>query len=159
MRKAEYSEAAVEVLDILSHTDKEDVARIPQSFIKFLADIASKTYKPQFNHEQPVNGLNLRKKTKELLGFIYITWWCDKEEREKYKKQIHEENIKKVEIKENYNVNDIFKNKKENQQHTIIQNENTMETSITEYKKENIFKKILNKILSFFGTKKKGDKI
>ena len=61
--------------------------------------------------------------------------------------------------KENYNVQDIFKNKKENQQHTIIQNENSMETSIIEYKKENIFKKILNKIVSFFGSKKKGDKI
>lgn len=159
MRKAEYSEAAVEVLDILNHTDKEDVERIPQSFIKFLTDIASKTYKPQLNHEQPVSGLNLRKKTKELLGFIYITWWCDKEEREKYKKQIHEENIKKEAVKEHYNVDNIFKNKKENQQHTIIQNESAIETSITEYKKENIFKKFLDKILSFFGSKKKGDKI
>jgi len=154
MREAEYSEAAVEVLDILNHTDKEDVERIPQSFIKFLTDIASKTYKPQLNHEQPVSGLNLRKKTKELLGFIYITWWCDKDEREKYKKQIHEENVKKEIIKENYNVNDIFKNKKENQENKIIQNESATETSITEYKKENILKKFLNKILSFFRSKK-----
>ena len=153
MREAEYSEAAVEVLDILNHTDKEDVERIPQSFIKFLTDIASKTYKPQLNHEQPVSGLNLRKKTKELLGFIYITWWCDKDEREKYKKQIHEENVKKEIIKEDYNVNDIFKNKKENQEHTTIQNEIATETSITEYKKENIFKKFINKILKFFKIK------
>jgi len=154
MREAEYSEAAVEVLDILNHTDKEDVERIPQSFIKFLTDIASKTYKPQLNHEQPVSGLNLRKKTKELLGFIYITWWCDKDEREKYKKQIHEENVKKEIIKENYNKNNIFKNKKENQENKIIQNESATETSITEYKKENILKKFLNKILSFFRSKK-----
>ena len=85
MREAEYSEAAVEVLDILNHTNKEDVARIPQSFIKFLTDISSKSYKSKFNHEQPINGFNLRKQTKELLGFIYITWWCNKEEHEKYK--------------------------------------------------------------------------
>ena len=32
-------EAAVEVLDILNHTNKEDVQKIPQSFIKFLTDI------------------------------------------------------------------------------------------------------------------------
>lgn len=95
MREAEYSEAAVEVLDILNHTNKDDVERIPQSFIKFLTDIASKSYKPQFNHEQPINGLNLRKKTKEFLGFIYITWWCDREEQRKYKKQVYESNIKK----------------------------------------------------------------
>ena len=153
MREIEYSEAAVEVLDILNHTNKEDVARIPQSFIKFLTNISSKSYKVKFNHEQPINGLNLKKQTKELLGFIYITWWCDKEEREKYKKLIQESNIKNEEIKEKYNVNDIFKNKKEKQEHKIIQNENVMKTSIAEYKKENIFKRVLNKILSFFDSK------
>lgn len=153
MREIEYSEAAVEVLDILNHTNKEDVARIPQSFIKFLTNISSKSYKVKFNYEQPINGLNLKKQTKELLGFIYITWWCDKEEREKYKKLIQESNIKNEEIKEKYNVNDIFKNKKENQEHKIIQNENVMKTSIAEYKKENIFKRVLNKILSFFDSK------
>lgn len=153
MREIEYSEAAVEVLDILNHTNKEDVARIPQSFIKFLTNISSKSYKVKFNHEQPISGLNLKKQTRELLGFIYITWWCDKEEREKYKKLIHESNIKNEEIKEKYNVNDIFKNKKENQEHKIIQNENVMKTSIAEYKKENIFKRVLNKILSFFDSK------
>ena len=158
MREAEYSEAAVEVLDILNHTNKEDVARIPQSFIKFLTDISSKSYKAKFNHEQPINGFNLRKQTKELLGFIYITWWCNEEEHEKYKNIIHENNNKKVKIKETYNVNNIFKNKKENQEHRIIQNENVMEKNIVEYKKENIFKKFLNKILSFFSITK-GDKI
>lgn len=158
MSEIEYSEAAVEVLDILNHTNKEDVARIPQSFIKFLTDISNKSYKAKFNYEQPINGLNLRKQTKELLGFIYITWWCNKEEHEKYKNIIHENNNKKEKIKETYNVNDIFKNKKENQEHRIIQNENVMEKNIVEYKKENIFKKFLNKILRFFSIMK-GDKI
>ena len=155
MSEIEYSEAAVEVLDILNHTNKEDVQRIPQSFIKFLTDISSKNYKAKFNHEQPVNGFNLRKQTKELLGFIYITWWSDKEEHQKYKNIIHENNIKKEKIKETYNVNDIFKNKKENK---TIQNENVTEKNIVEYKKENMFKKFLNKILSFFSITK-GDKI
>ena len=155
MKETEYSEAAVEVLDILNYTNKEDVARIPQSFIKFLTDISSKNYKVKFNHEQPIGGLNLRKQTKELLGFIYITWWCNKEEREKYKKLIHNNNIKKEEI---YDINDIFKDRKENKEHSIIKNESVVGTSILEYKKENIFKKFLNKILSFFSIKK-GDKI
>ncbi len=144
MNEIEYSEAAVEVLDILNHTNKEDVQRIPQSFIKFLTNISSKSYKAKFNHEQPINGFNLRKQTKELLGFIYITWWCDKEEHERYKNIIHENNMKREKIQETYNVNDIFKNKKQN----------VMETNITEYKKENILKKFLNKILSFFSIAK-----
>ena len=154
MREAEYSEAAVEVLDILNHTEKEDVAKIPQSFIKFLTDISNKNYKARFNHEQPITGLNLRKQTKELLGFIYITWWAKSEEREKYKKQMHNENAKSEEIKESYSVDDIFKNKKEEKLQKIVQNESTVETSIAEYKEENLFRKFINKILSFFGIKK-----
>ena len=153
MREVEYSEAAVEVLDILNHTAREDVEWIPQSFIKFLTDISSKNYKVQFNHEQPVNGMNLRKQTRELLGFIYITWWCNKEEREKYKNLIHEGNIKKEEIRELYDANDLFKNKKETEQVINKPEEIIQEKSITEYKKENIFKKFINKILKFFKVK------
>ena len=56
MREAEYSEAAVEVLDILNHINKEDVERIPHSFIKFLTNISNKSYKVKFNYEQPIKG-------------------------------------------------------------------------------------------------------
>ena len=156
MGETEYSEAAVEVLDILNYTNKEEVEKIPQSFIKFLTNIASRTYKVNFNHEQPINGLNLKKETRELLGFIYITWWSDKEEREKYKKQIHEINIKKEEIKENYNINEIFKNRKQNQEQKIIENKMIEQTSLIEYKKESVFRKIINKIISFFNSKNGG---
>lgn len=154
MREAEYSEAAVEVLDILNHTEQEDVAKIPQSFIKFLTDISNKSYKVRFNHNQPITGFNLRKQTKELLGFIYITWWANSEDREKYKKQIHNENAKNVEIIECYSVDDIFKNKKEEKIQKIVQNESNMQTRIAEYKEEGLFRKFFNKILSFFGIKK-----
>ena len=153
MREVEYSEAAVEVLDILNHTSIEDVSKIPQSFIKFLTDISSKTYKSKFNHEQPIKGLNLRKQTRELLGFIYITWWCGREEREKYKNQIQNEKIKKEEVFEQYDVNDIFKNRRENKENSSIQNEYVEQTSIVTNKKENVIKKLLGKILNFFKLK------
>lgn len=154
VREAEYSEAAVEVLDILNHTEKEDVAKIPQSFIKFLTDISNKNYKVRFNHNEPIVGLNLKKQTKELLGFIYITWWANNEERQKYKKQIQNENIKSGELVDSYNVNGIFENKKDEKIQKIVQNEGWVETSIVEYKEESLFRKFFNKILSFFGIKK-----
>ena len=154
MKEVEYSEAAVEVLYILNYIDKEDVARIPKSFIKFLTNIASKNYKVKFNYEQPIDGLNLKKQTKELLGFIYITWWASGEECEKYKKIIHNKNSIKEKIKESYKINDIFENKKEEKENQIIKNESIMETRIVEYKEENLLKKFFNKILNFFGIKK-----
>lgn len=156
MIEAKYSEAAVEVLDILNYTDKEDVKKIPQSFINFLTEIANKNYKANFNHNGPISGLNLRKQTRELLGFIYITWWCNEKDRNKFKSIIHSDNSKvvKTEKIENYNIEDIFKNKKELKSNVVTQNVATEEISIIEYKEENILKKIINKILSFFTNKR-----
>ena len=101
--------------------------------------------------------MNLRKQTKELLGFIYITWWCSKEEREKYKSLIQNGKVNQKEGIKSYDVNDIFKNKKENKEY-YIQEENVEQTSIATCKKENVFKKVLNKILSFLNFKK-GEKV
>ena len=154
MKETQYSEAATQVLDILNYTRQEDVNKIPQSFIKFLNNISNKQYTSKFNHEYPISALNLTTETKELLGFIYITWWASGEEREKYKKLIHNKNSIKEEIKESYNINDIFENKKEEKEKQIIKNESIIETRISEYKEENLLKKFFNKILIFGGSKK-----
>lgn len=156
MIEAKYSEAAAQVLDILSYTDKEDVKKIPQSFINFLTEIANKNYKANFNHNGPMSGLNLRKQTRELLGFIYITWWCNENDRDRFKSIIRFDNLntKKTEKIEKYDINDIFTNRKETKSNVVAQNVIADETSMIEYKEENIFKKIINKILSFFTNKR-----
>ena len=154
--EAKYSEAAAQVLDILNYTDKEDVKKIPQSFINFLTEIANKNYKANFNHNVPIRGLNLGKQTRELLGFIYITWWCDEKDRNKFKSIIRSDNLntKKTEKIEKYNINDIFTNREETKSNVVTQNVVTEETSIIEHKEENILKKITNKILSLFTNKR-----
>lgn len=149
----EYGEAAVEVLDILDNTNESDVAKIPTSFIKFLVDNASEDYRVNLDHSKLISEMNLKEKTKEILGVIYINWWCDKKDKENYKKQIKELEIKRQEeIKAKYNPNNIFKNKSKKQAYTNetkidkVQND---EVALIEYK-ENFLKKIWNKILNFF---------
>ena len=149
----EYGEAAVEVLDILDNTNKSDVDKIPSNFIKFLVDNASEDYKVNLDHSKLISEMNLRERTKEILGVIYINWWCDKKDKENYMKQIKELEMKRqAEINEKYNPNKIFENKNKIQEYT---NETKMDTvqnetvTMIEYK-ESIFKKIWNKILSFF---------
>lgn len=154
MLENEYGEAAVEVLDILNNTNQIDVKKIPQSFISFLTNIASKNYKVNFDHNKSIDELNVKSKTKEILGFIYITWWCDDKEREECKKTIHNNRIKKEEkLKEIYNPENIFKQKRYETEEIKVQD--TKETNIVEYKDENIIKKIINKILNFLGIKNK----
>lgn len=149
----EYGEAAVEVLDILDNTNKTDVDKIPSSFIQFLVDNASEDYKVNLDHSKLISEMNLKEKTKEILGVIYINWWCDKKEKEEYMKQIKKLEVKRQEeMKEKYNPNKIFDNKNKVQTHTnetqvgTAQNETV---TMIQYK-ESIFKKIWNKILSFF---------
>ncbi len=151
MFKEQYGEAAVEVLDILDNTKKEDVEKIPQSFIKFLVEIASLDYKVNLDHTKTIEEMNLKDKTKELLGYIYIKWWSYDKEKEEYIKQIKEiEKIKEEKIREKYNPSTIFENKqlknkeKENQNKTF---------QMVEYK-ENILTKIINKIKSLFSRRK-----
>ena len=151
MFKEQYGEAAVEVLDILDNTKKEDVEKIPQSFIKFLVEIASLDYKVNLDHTKTIEEMNLKDKTKELLGYIYIKWWSYDKEKEEYIKQIKEiEKIKEEKIRKKYKHNNIFENKqlkkkeKENQNKTF---------QMVEYK-ENILTKIINKIKSLFSRRK-----
>lgn len=149
MFELEYGEAAVEVLDILDNTNKSDFNKIPSSFIKFLVKIASEDYTVNLDHSKPISEMNLKEKTKELLGFIYINWWCDKKDKEDYMKQIKELEIKKQEeMNEKYNPEKIFENKKQKSTNNIKDETVTM----IEYK-ENIFKRICNKILNFFKNK------
>jgi len=149
----EYGEAAVEVLDILDNTNKSDVDKIPTSFIKFLVDNASEDYKVNLDHSKSISEMNLKEKTKEILGVIYINWWCDKKDKENYTKEIKELEIKRQEeIKEKYNPNKIFENKNKVQEYTNATKVDTAQNetvTMIEYK-ESIFKKIWNKILSFF---------
>ena len=147
----EYGEAALEVLDILDNTNKSDVAKIPTSFIKFLVDNASEDYRVNLDHSKLISEMNLKEKTKEILGVIYINWWCDKKDKENYTKQIKELEIKRQEeIKEKYNPNKIFENKvQEYANATKVDTVQNEAVAMIEYK-ESIFKKIWNKILNFF---------
>jgi len=151
MFESEYGKAAVEVLDILDNTRREDVDKIPKRFIKFLVDIAEDDYVVNFDHSKPINELNLKEKTKEILGTIYIKWWCTQGEQDGYKKQIKALEMKKQEIiNARYNPDKLFENRIA--QSTVVStNEGTtaqpVSTQMIEYK-ESFIKRIWNKIMN-----------
>lgn len=149
MKEVEYSEAAAQVLDILNYTSQEDVRKIPESFIRFLAEIANKSYKAKVKYNGSISGLNLRKQTKELLGFMYITWWCNEKDRNNYKNIIYANN-RRI---DSYEIGDIFKNRKEAKKNEVAENEEKKETAIIKYEEESLWKSFFNKIVNFFKSK------
>ena len=62
---------------------------------------------------------------------------------------MYSENDKKIEaeMRERYNPDNLFKKKEKVEQNNEVKEENT---EIIEYKEQNIFKKILNRIMKFF---------
>lgn len=109
-----YSEAVAEVLDILSHTSKDDLEKIPIKFINFLEKNKSKTYKAELDYSKNINEIKLKSKTKAMLGLIYMNYWADEEEKKNFKQKIRENEIKyQAEMRQKYNPNNLFdKNKK-----------------------------------------------
>ena len=82
----EYSEAIVEVLELLKHTEKELIDKIPHKLIEFWNKIASNNYKFNINYSEKIENMNLKQKTKALLGMIYRNYWCSPEEIKEYDK-------------------------------------------------------------------------
>ena len=71
----EYKVAAAETLSVLENINTIDIKKIPQSFLDFLAELSSKEDRPELDYSKPIEELNLKEKTREILGYIYINWW------------------------------------------------------------------------------------
>lgn len=141
-----YSEAAVEVLEILEHTRKEDVDKISKKFLDFLKEHSSRTYKSNLDHTKTIKEMNLNPKTEALLGIIYLKYWADEQEKIKFLNECKErENIYQEQLEEKYSVENLFAKKNENK------NEITELPIVIE--KENIIQRIIKKIIGIFRRK------
>lgn len=147
MVSVEYSEAITETLDILKHTRKEDVNKIPSKFMDYLKENASKTYKPELDHTKKIKDMQLKRKTKAILAIIYKKFWCDSEKKKEFDNTLKNNEIEyQKELREKYNPDTLFKNK--------VSQVETVDNSVAmvEYK-ESIFKRFINKIKSIFRIK------
>ena len=151
MANIEYSEAIVEVLEILEHSDDNILEKIPKKLIKFWERNKSKTYKPNLDHNKSIIEMNLKDKTKSILSMIYLNYLCNDAEAKEISSIInHNEELYQTEVIKNRNSQHL--EKVQNKTNTI--NENTKSTSITTIdNKESIFKKIVNRIKRFFNIK------
>lgn len=153
MTKA-YSEAAVEVLDILNHTSLEKVNLIPKKFINFLIENASKDYIAKLDYSVPINKMNIKLETKGIIGIICKNWWWSEEEKQEYVKLVNEKERKyQEEARELYNPDDLFKNRnnktiqeinKQEKTQSLVEQKESLVTKLTNFVKR-IYRSITNK--------------
>lgn len=132
------AEALAEVDVIIQMMPKEDNLKIPNEFKKFIKSRKSNDYIPNINKDIHLYQQDLKKDTKTICSLIYRSYLCSKDK--KIELENNDRTIllqKEQELREKYNPDNLFKNKK-------IKVE-TVENSVAvvEYK-ESIFTKIKN---------------
>ena len=149
--KQEYKEAFTEVNEIIKMMPDELTNKIPNKFKEMLEEERDKEYSP--NIQEPLEKQRLKNETIIILGLIYRDFLCSPEEKrrlqEKDARELQEvQKAIEEEIREKYNPDDIFKNKRQNIVEEIQPTEES--TSMIVVKEEKWYKKIFNLIKSLF---------
>ena len=153
-----YKNSMSEVLDVLSHSKRDIIIKIPDNVLNYLLENASKTYESKLDHTKNIKDMGLSKKAEDFLSIIYRNYLCDENKKLEYDHILKEnEIIYEKELREKYNPDIIFKNNLNNNNN----NNNDINSSKELYingktssdenlalieKKDNIITKILNKI-------------
>lgn len=143
----EYKQSLKEINTILDFMGNEYIEKLPKKFVRFIKENMDISYEDNINQSTPIDKQPLKNDTKILLSLIYRNYWCDEDK----KKQLMEEDANKKreyekEIYEKYNPDNIFKNRNKVIEDIKI-NEDEKQLLVP---KETFFKKLINKIKSFF---------
>ena len=138
-----YKNAYTEVYEIIKQLDEEEYNKIPSEVIKAIEENRNTEYEFDLDEDIELKEQELLPETKAILFNLFRDYLSTPEQKEKIIKMQVEERRKNEQNKsEQYNL-DIFANKPKNRD---IREEHI---ELIEYK-ENIFKRILNKIRQFF---------
>lgn len=137
-----YKRAFTETLYYLKGIRKEDINKIPVSFMSFLEKNCSKEYECSFDYTKPLKDLKLMDETKGVISMICLNYWCETQEQKNSFLEHLNNNEKKYQekLRKLYNPDDLFKN----EEPKIVPNSTEMIES-----KESIFVKIYRKIRQF----------
>lgn len=138
-----YKNAYTEVYEIIKQLDEEEYNKIPSEVIKAIEENRNTEYEFDLDEDIELKEQELLPETKAILFNLFRDYLSTPEQKEKILKMQAEERRKNEQNKsKQYNL-DIFANKPKNRD---IREEHI---ELIEYK-ENIFKRILNKIRQFF---------
>ena len=142
-----------EVYSILNLLGKSYINKVPSKLYKMIEEEKSDTYNPTFNSINNLTGQNIRKESISMIALLHLNYWCDNEEEKQNLRKIFKQNELnyQAELEEKYSVDNLFKKRV-----TAPITEETVEEpekSLAAVNKENIFKRIINKIKNIFKKK------
>lgn len=147
----ELSVVYAEIDEILKNMDEKYVQKIPQKLRDLIQNEKSLDYKPNIKVDEDLNKQGLHRKTLVMLAMFNLNYWCENEEEKNNLLLLYSDNDKKMEeLIPKYGPEDLFKKKAVLQEDEEIIGQNTQNVQMVEYKKENFFQKIINKIINVF---------
>lgn len=147
-----YAEALAEVSVILEYTDPNLVNRIPKKLLDYIWRNKDNNYEVNICIDLGLQNQNIKKETKSIMALIYRNYFCTQEEKKDYDELLNKNQIKyEKELNAKYSYENLFKNNSINKEDNVL--EETSNNQMVEYKEENIFKKIINKIKKFLKLK------
>ena len=135
--------AYTEVYEIIEQLNEEEYNKIPSEVIKAIEENRNTEYEFELDEDIELKDQELLPETKAILFNLFRDYLSTPEQKEKIIKMQAEERLKNEQKKQEQYNSDVFVNKQKKQP---IKEEHT---ELIEYK-ENIFKRILNKIRQFF---------
>lgn len=145
--REEYLKAFSEVEQIIKLMPESLQNKIPDRFKNIIFTEKSQAYIP--NIKEPFEQCNIMEETKIILAVIYRDFLCSEEEKKEIKLKDSQKLMEyEKELREKYNPDDIFKNKKNNQ--IKIEETQLEETAMVEYKEKNFLQKLFDKIKHLF---------
>lgn len=140
-----------EVIEIINHSDKDIVEKIPKHFIKFLYENMDNEYNVNIDFSNENWDETVLEETNVILALIYRDYIVSPEEREELlieEKKEQEENERK--LREKYNTDNLFKKKNIEMPDELVE-----ETQLIEVKEYPWYKRLFKKILAIFNIHKK----
>lgn len=138
-----YKDAYTEVYEIIEQLNEEEYNKIPSEVIKAIEENRNTEYEFELDEDIELKDQELLPETKAILFNLFRDYLSTPEQKEKIIKMQAEERLKNEQKKQEQYNSDVFVNKQKKQP---IKEEHT---ELIEYK-ENIFKRIFNKIRQFF---------
>mgnify|MGYP004457739967 FL=1 len=140
--------AYAEIDEILNLLEDDYREKVPKKVRDFFKEEKMKDYHPEIDIEKPLIEQNLKRETMVLLAILNLNYWCEnEEEKQRFLNELDKNEEEKKELEEKYNPDNLFKKKK---QIKILKEENT---SLIEYKKTNMLKRVFERIINFFKRK------
>ena len=142
--------AYAEIDEILNLLEDKYREKVPEKVRTFFKEEKMFDYKPTIDVNTPLIQQNLKRETIVLLAILNINYWCENEEEKQFfLNELAKNEDEKKKLEEKYNPDNLFKNKNNNDVSTdkIVE---PQKISMVEYRKQGIFKRILDKITRFF---------